>query len=859
MENNEKVEVKEEDKASLLSQTVTAAAAAMEQFASADREYIQQQVEEYKNLKEEEPEEEEEGVLLSTARAYFEYLTKYAIKPFLIGLYVAFLTLYGTYEGVQLCRSVWMLDCDLLDFGIYRIVLILASFVVLAFSSLYEFWNYHNRKKYFFYLINVNMLLITYALLYRLTYMLVVPLLVRIPISADISVAMLVALSRFILIVLLLLMVIPLTYRLFKAYSVQGVMEVVLEFRLGEHVDFRRGKKYLYDVKAIRYMQDGKRFTIREKDRSLHMLLDGVTGAGKTSLSIVKIAGDIDRKVVCEDEQKKKMVKMLRQGKAYMTKAFDNIDYNPVYFRPKEGHEKEFKKYLKKYRSAGLTIVAPDASLTDKVYEYCKLRKIPCNRVDPLLIPGTPNRKEGWRGCNPLYISPDTPSWQFNQRVVKKATLMADVLLSIYEMKGKSDAYFVGLNRAGTTSVSICLLLTFPHLHPGVAPTPADVQAMLNDFNRIRPYYEKLRDLPCAKNFGFVLDFIANDMLGAGAARVNEQIRGLRTIFNEFLVDPLIRDVLCSQDSIDMDRMLSRGEVTVFNFAWELGQTVAVGFGQFFMLSFVDAVVRRPGDGSALLHFFDVDEFPLLLHPDVQPMVTLFRKFNTGTTLSMQSLDQFNRSETTKFLRGVIQGNCAHQIIYGRASSTEMKLYCELAGKKNVLMEQETISQTSITMENTSLSSSTRTTPTQENVLEGGDIRNRKFQEVNVFSVIDGSTIPPFHGRTFFLPQSRWHKVHRRSYRWDKLFEKYHNPINMAPEAVLTHAPYEAAVAGVSEKVKGTVYLLDRGGENVDNDSEEVAVELSETVDLPVTNVTDAEDAGDEDESVSLFLGEPNE
>lgn len=811
-----------------LSESAQVAFDAFTKFSQMERDRMQEQVEENEPVREED-EDEEERVILSTLSARLEYLCKYAFKPLLIGVFVALLTLYGVYMAYELVLAFWNLDCSLLDFGFYRIVLILVSFVVLSFSSLYEFWNYHNRKRYFFYLIIGNMLIIIYALLFRLLYMLIVPMLVLIPISQEVSPAMIVVLARVVLGIFLCLFSIPITFRLNKAFQVQGVIELLLEFRLGEHFDFRRGKKYLYDVKAIRYMKDGKLFTIREKDRYLHMLLDGVTGAGKTSLSIVKICNDIDKKVVCEDAQKKFMVKLLRDGKVYMTKPFKNSAYNPVYFRPKNGHEDEYKKLIQKYRSAGLTIIAPDASLPDKIYKYCMKKKVHCNRVDPILVKGTPNRKDGWCGWNPLYISPDTPSWEINQRVIKAATLMADVLLSIYEMKGKSDPYFVGVNRSVTTSVSVCLLLTFPYLRPGVVPTAEDVQDMINDFTRIKPYYEKLRTLPCAKAFGFVIDSIGYDMLGAGAAKMNEQIRGLRVIFNEFLVNPLIRDVLCSQESIDLDRMLSRGEITVVNFASELGETVSTGFGLAFLLSFINAVMCRPGDGSALPHFVDVDEAPLLIHSGMQPMVTLFRKFNVGTTLSMQSLDQFNKSETTKFLRGVIQGNCGHQIVYGRASSTEMKLYCELAGVENVLMEQETISETSLTMENTSLSSSVRTTPTQKKVLEGGDIRNRKFQEVNVFSVIDGSTLAPFHGKTFFLPQWRWHPVRRRSYDWDKLYKKYHDPYGEVPKAVLAHAPYEAADSVVKESVKGTVYLLDRGGEVLDGEKEvEVDAKLSE-------------------------------
>ena len=56
---------------------------------------------------------------------------------------------------------------------------------------------------------------------------------------------------------------------------------------------------------------------------------------------------------------------------------------------------------------------------------------------------------------------------------------------------------------------------------------------------------------------------------------MEDQSRGTRNIINEFLMMPGSRDVYCSQDSIDFDKILSEGEVTVCNYDLASGDTNA--------------------------------------------------------------------------------------------------------------------------------------------------------------------------------------------------------------------------------------------------------------------------------------------
>ena len=181
-----------------------------------------------------------------------------------------------------------------------------------------------------------------------------------------------------------------------------------------------------------------------------------------------------------------------------------------------------------------------------------------------------------------------------------------------------------------------------------------------------------------------------------------------------------------------------------------------MAFGQFWILSFGKAVVRRPSaDRHIVPHFNYIDEFAILLHPDVEEFFSLHRQYVCANFVAFQTLDQMNKSRETEYLKGVLLGNCATQILFGRISPTEMQTYERMAGMVASDLEQQTVSETSITTENPSYSYSTRTTMQMEKRMEGSDMRYRDFQEVTMFTVKAGSPEEPFVGRVEFLPASR--------------------------------------------------------------------------------------------------------
>ena len=146
-------------------------------------------------------------------------------------------------------------------------------------------------------------------------------------------------------------------------------------------------------------------------------------------------------------------------------------------------------KLKEKAPSAGITVIAPNADFADAVYELAKVRGFKVNRVDPIPYnKDTGEMKEGFKGFNPLFISPNLSPFQRNLEIFRKSRMFSDVLQALYEQSGKSDQYFTSLNRNLTTTLSILILITYPWLNGGAQPDMTAVQEVINDFSMVQKY-----------------------------------------------------------------------------------------------------------------------------------------------------------------------------------------------------------------------------------------------------------------------------------------------------------------------------------------------------------------------------------
>lgn len=388
-------------------------------------------------------------------------------------------------------------------------------------------------------------------------------------------------------------------------------------------------------MNIVRDINTGKNITIYAKDRFLHTLIDGTSGTGKTSSTILPaIRDDLNMRCKAEDMQKFHVKQLESAGLiAYSppanTRSFSVNDCIPIVKQPESISPADIDHKLKdiqaelenirlNYPICGLTVLAPDDSLTDDVCRLCDVRGIPYNRIDAVRDTDGKHKKNTI-GLNPFYIPTHMEDEAKNQMIVKRAVIFSDVMQAITDLKGKADSYFTGLNRQMIANLAILVMATVPILRKRQA-TPTDLQAIINNFNLLTEYVDKLEELDqSTKQYAFIIQYIREDLLGKGRDKMEDQSRGTRNIINEFLLMPANREIFCSQNSIDFDRALANGEVTVCNYNLASGDTDAVAFGLFFLLSFNNAVLSRPGtEFTRVPHFFYVDELPVLIHPSLE-------------------------------------------------------------------------------------------------------------------------------------------------------------------------------------------------------------------------------------------------
>lgn len=264
----------------------------------------------------------------------------------------------------------------------------------------------------------------------------------------------------------------------------------------------------------------------------------------------------------------------------------------------------------------------------------------------------------------------------------------------------------------------------------------------------VEQYNKQLREE--GESYAEHIHFVLQELLGSGSEYMFQQARGLRNILQNLLMEPRIRRILSAPEDalIDFDKALANGEVTVINTGLELGPTSSTALGLFIMLSLKMAVLRRPAVNRTN-HFIYIDEASQYMHPMYEDMFALFRKYKVGVVLAIQSLSQMDKTDTTRYLKGVIMGAGIH-IVFGRTDPDTMKYYEEIAGITHKETIQTQTNSNSEFDENYNISSGRRKTIEDKQAVEGHEIRIRDFQEVTVFMVKKGQVLKGIHAKTSF-------------------------------------------------------------------------------------------------------------
>lgn len=694
---------------------------------------------------------------------------------------------------------------------VYYVVMGALPVVLWAYSTKFDFFNFHNRKLFWFYTAVSNLLLCFSYMIYTVAASALIPEFAKLPVSSMVSVRENMNLARLILALFTFVPFVGLMIVVLKQRSNELFRAAVIGFKIVKEVDFREDTRFVYDMDIVKDLKTGANRTIKEKDRFLHSVANGTTGTGKTSsLFTCAIEGDLERRQANLEYQKHCVEELLREGKIRMLHPMKDEEFSLDNFEGVEGAMVEdevlfYERYnvpeivqriidflrgkltkkkmhtaaeelehLKKdVKICGITAMAPNAAFAEEIYDLAKKNGVRnVYRIDPML--SNEKLKTGFVGFNPLYITPGLSAVDFMLEVAHKANLFADVCQAVFDASGQQDPYFSSVNKNVTTTACMMVMLVYPYMpgSGGKQPTPAVAQELINDFNKMKPYREKFVQIYAAKNkdgsvklvngrpdvglyLQAFLDQVDNDFLGEGAEKLWRDAGGLRVIIEELLVNPLIRNVLCAEKSLDLDVALERGDVVLVNYALELG-SAGTSLGLFVILSFIQAVMRRPGtEATRIPNFFYVDEFPVLLHPQEEKCFSLFRQYRVAMFVAIQSLSQLDKDPSTAYMKQVIMGNCAHHFVFGRVGTEEMKYYQELGGMGFKITVQEGTKETSLKADNPSYMRDRRETVERDYNFYGSDIRYMDFQEVFVVSVVDGSPRAAFKGKVSFLPGSR--------------------------------------------------------------------------------------------------------
>lgn len=651
--------------------------------------------------------------------------------------------------------------------------------LVFIWGTRYPFYNFRYTKYICLFSVLLSCYMSILSLLYKLLSRIFLPWIMSLPTDEAFTKGMVLLLAR----IATQLPLIPVGVLLAKAvfYPIlnEECLQRIMAYKITHSLppEKKSPSDIAYNMNIVKDIHTGKNITVYAKDRFLHTLVDGTSGTGKTSSTILPaIRDDLNMRCKAEDLQKEHLQELLENGEiSYappkISRSFSINDCIPIVpdaslLKDTEVEQritciqKKLEHLRLTYPVCGITVLAPDDSLTDDVCRLCDARNISYNRIDAVRdINGL--RKKNTTGLNPFYLPPQMDSEAKNQLIVKKAVIFSDVMQAITDLKGKADSYFTGLNRQMIANLAILVMTTVPVLRNRQA-TPADLQELINNFNLLAEYVDKLQELDQSrKQYTFIVQYIREDLLGKGREKMEDQSRGTRNIINEFLLMPANREIFCSQQSIDFDRALANGEVTVCNYNLASGDTDAVAFGLFFLLSFNNAVLSRPGnENTRIPHFFYVDELPVLIHPSLEKNFSLFRKFRVSMMVAIQTLDQMEKNEITKYLKGVILG-CAHIIIFGRSSLSDMEIFSSLAGVRDVTEVQTSVTETALTDDSPHFSYSSREMTTQKNAIEEIGIRMKDFQEVTFFTTRAGRPLPALSGIVDFLKPSDWDRKKR--------------------------------------------------------------------------------------------------
>lgn len=411
------------------------------------------------------------------------------------------LFLHMLYFIFRFLVSLYRLDYSFIPLHpVYLVFWVVAPILLYLYGTKYSFYNFHQIKLLCLGSVLSSAFLILLSLIYCGLSRIFLPAILRLPVDEAFTKNMVLLLGRIVTQLPLIPIGLLLSKGVFFALRDPACRKQILAYKITHSIEPESQKKneIAYNMNIVRDINTGKNITIYAKDRFLHTLIDGTSGTGKTSSTILPaIRDDLNMRCKAEDMQKFHVKQLESAGLITYsppanTRSFSVNDCIPIVKQPEDISPADIDHKLKdiqeelenirlNYPICGLTVLAPDDSLTDDVCRLCDARDIPYNRIDAVRD-ADGKHKKNTIGLNPFYIPTHMEDEEKNQMIVKRAVIFSDVMQAITDLKGKADSYFTGLNRQMIANLAILVMATVPILRRRQA-TPTDLQAIINNFN----------------------------------------------------------------------------------------------------------------------------------------------------------------------------------------------------------------------------------------------------------------------------------------------------------------------------------------------------------------------------------------
>ncbi len=400
----------------------------------------------------------------------------------------------------------------------------------------------------------------------------------------------------------------------------------------------------------------------------------GVSGSGKTTMAFEPmIARDIEKKFFFQEASKELGFTALKTGLASIREPFSN-EYLNAHFtldmlEIKPGKEKIFNTYLKKliyatsgknniYKTLGLTYLAPDYESISHIREVLDNYSMPYNIVDPNDMSSI--------GLNPFVF----------EDPIKTSIAISAVLKRMYETNQVTvqQAFFQNITTQAIENLSLLLKEIYPKTHNGLLPNLEDLLMMLNNFDLVEKFCEKMRAIPeLAEKYQILLTYFKNNFYAdsTGFEDTRKALQAASSQLENLLRFPGVRNILCNRtNNINFDDALAKGEITLIcTRRGDLGAAVNKAFGLFTLLLMQHSIISRPGiEKTRIPHFLYIDEFPPYICKATEDFFTLFRKYRVGLIISAQNLSQFGTNSelnNNQSYRQTILANCTTKIVFG--------------------------------------------------------------------------------------------------------------------------------------------------------------------------------------------------